>query len=110
MKTRRSYGVLFDRIFWFMMMILPIFIYFTLNYHNPTATMDFFAFVETFSPFTWLSNILDEVTMTAWGETFALSKYLAYAFGVELCHVIYDVCAFIPRLAHKWIGRSVQND
>lgn len=29
---------------------------------------------------------------------------------IEVIHVCFDVMAFIPRLAHKWISKAVQDD
>ena len=80
-----------------------------LNKRNPEAP-GFFVFLDSFSPFTFVSDIFDEVTQAAFKTTFAINKYLAYVAGVEVFHVMFDVVVFIPRLAHKWIGKAVQDE
>ena len=107
---KKNYGKMLDHYFWFIVMLLPVILFVVTRYNNPTASQDFFAFVNTFSPFTFVQDFIDQATQTGTGQTFALSSYLAYVFGVELCHIFYDVLVFIPRLAHKWISKAVQND
>lgn len=36
--------------------------------------------------------------------------YLSYCVNIEIVHVLFDVLVFIPRLAHKWIGKAVQDE
>ena len=106
-KTRTSYKI--DKIFWFIVSVLPILVYLTINKRNPEAP-GFFVFLDSFSPFTFVSDIFDEVTQAAFKTTFAINKYLAYVAGVEVFHVMFDVVVFIPRLAHKWISKAVQDE
>lgn len=35
--------------------------------------------------------------------------YLSYCVNIEIVHVLFDVLVFIPRLAHKWVGKAVQD-
>lgn len=106
-KNRTSYK--FDKFFWTVVMLLPILVYLTVNKQNPEAP-GFFVFLDSFSPFAFISDIFDSVTQTAFNTTFAVNKYLAYVVGVEIYHVMFDVVVFIPRLAHKWISKAVQDD
>ena len=36
--------------------------------------------------------------------------YLSYCVNIEIVHVLFDVLVFIPRLAHKWVGKAVQDE
>ena len=37
-------------------------------------------------------------------------RLLTYFCTIEVIHVYFDVIVFIPRLAHKWISKAVQDD
>ena len=106
-KRRLSYKI--DAVFWFIVSMLPIIVYLILNYRNPSAP-DFFTYVLGFAPFEFIQDILDNVTETAFGAPFRLNAFLSYCVGVEILHVLFDVIVFIPRLAHKWISKAVQDD
>ena len=106
-KKRTAYKI--DKIFWFIVALLPVLVYLTVNKQNASAP-NFFTFLESFSPFSFVSDIFDEVTQTAFNTTFAVNDYLAYVAGVEVFHVMFDVVVFIPRLAHKWISKAVQDE
>lgn len=106
-KKRTAYKL--DKIFWFIVSLLPVLVYLFINKENPSAE-NFFVFLEGFSPFPFISDIFDSVTQSAFNTTFAINDYLAYVIGVEIFHVMFDVVVFIPRLAHKWIEKAVQDD
>lgn len=108
-STKRRLTFKLDAIFWFVVSLLPILVYFVLNYRNPSAP-DFFTYISGFAPFTFIQDILDDVTDLSFGATFKLNAFLAYCVGVEILHVLFDVIVFIPRLAHKWISKAVQDD
>lgn len=107
-KSRFSNKV--EKIFWTVTLALPLIVYLTIYSKSGSSAPSFFSFLETFSPFPYVSNIFDSVTETVFGETFALTNYLSYMVGVEIFHIMYDVIVFIPRLAHKWISKAVQDD
>ena len=111
MKTK-SRGTRFahklDKLFWWIVALMPVFIYLFGNFRNAGASMtDFFAIVPTF-PF--IENILNEVTQLAFGCTFALNVYFSYLVGVEIMHVLFDVIVFIPRFAHKITAKAINFD
>lgn len=108
-STKRRLTFKLDAIFWFIVSLLPILVYFVVNYRNASAP-DFFTYVSGFAPFLFIENILDVVTTTAFGAPFKLNAFLSYCVGVEILHVLFDVIVFIPRLAHKWISKAVQDD
>ena len=107
--TRRRFSYKLDLVFWFIVMMLPIIVYFITSFRNPEA-VGFLTFVADFSPFPFIEEILHDVFALAFGCKFELSGLLAYFVGVEIFHVLFDVIVFIPRLAHKWISKAVQDD
>lgn len=108
-STKRRLSFKLDAMFWFIVSLLPILVYLVVNYRNPAAP-DFFTYISGFAPFAFIQDILDDVTTLAFGSTFNLNTFLAYCVGVEILHVLFDVIVFIPRLAHKWISKAVQDD
>lgn len=108
-STKRRLSYKLDMLFWFLVSVLPILVYLLVNFHNPAAP-DFFEYLSGFAPFSFLEEIFDSVTETAFGSSFRLNSYLAYCVAVEILHVLFDVVVFIPRLAHKWISKAVQDD
>lgn len=107
--SKRRFSYKLDLIFWFIVSFLPILLYLAVNFKNPEA-VGFFEFVSNFSPFPFIANVLDSVSETAFGARFALSGLLSYFVGVEVFHILFDVIVFIPRLAHKWISKAVQDE
>lgn len=107
--SRRRFSYQLDLFFWFIVSMLPIIVYFITAYRNPEA-VGFLEFVTSFSPFPFIENILNEVSQTAFGGTFALSGLLSYFVAVEIFHILFDVIVFIPRLAHKWVAKAVQDE
>lgn len=107
--SKRRFAYRLDMLFWFIVMLLPLIVYYVMNFRNPETT-EFFVFMANFSPFSFIQDVLDSVSETAFGSTFALTSYLGYCVGVEIFHVLFDVIVFIPRLAHKWISKAVQDD
>lgn len=89
-------------------MLLPVFIYIFGHYQDPTVT--FAGFMEMVPTFPFVQEVFDNVSQTAFGQTFEINAYLSYCVGVEIFHVLFDVVVFIPRLAHKWISAAVQDD
>ena len=95
-----------DRALWFVVAILPLIVFYVLNYRQGAST-DFMAFVSSFSPFPFITDVLNNVTSTAFGVEFALNAYFGYLAGVEIMHVLFDVIVFIPRFAHKFLAKAV---
>lgn len=108
-KRKTRFQAKLDYLFWFLIMLLPIFIYLFQCWGN-TPTIGFFDFLSDFSPFPFITDILNNVTQTAFNSTFALNGYIGYCVAVEIIHVLFDVIVFIPRFAHKLIAKAVQDD
>ena len=88
--------------------LLPLFVYFTFNFHNPTVS-DFWQFMADFSPFTFVSDVLDNVTTLLWGYTFDFNIYLSYITGVELFSIFIDFVLWLPRWFRDFFIRGYRN-
>ena len=122
-NTRFSYKL--DKIFWFVISFFPLFswlIYlFSFSDYN-ASPLTFFAWLE--QNFGFLGNISHSVIYSTLFQIFSITSvdslfpvlstslmaFFTYLITVEIVHVIYDVIVFIPRLAHKWISKAVQDD
>jgi hypothetical protein len=122
-NTRFSHKL--DKIFWFIISLLPVFswLFYLFGYvhfsANPSTSVVFF--------FNWLQSnflivdfssnpfysVLSQI-FSAGGAFPLLDANILSLFvwflTVEVIHVCFDVMAFIPRLAHKWISKAVQDD
>lgn len=105
-KSRLAYKL--DKLFWVFVMVLPFVVY--LGSTACVKQPDFLVWFKTFSPFPYVAEIFDKVFETSFNATFPISDYLAYCVGVEILHLMFDVVVFIPRIAHKWIEKAVQDD
>lgn len=94
-----------DTIFWFIASILPIVLYFLLAFRNPAAA-DFATFIQTFR-FPFIADVFESVFSTANMSGVYILDYLSYCVGVEIAHCLFDIVVFIPRFAHKLIGKAV---
>lgn len=121
-NTRFAYRL--DKLFWFFVLMLPVMSWivylFSFNGYGDAQSS-----VISFS--SWLTNhftgtdISENVVYVALNSIFGSSGvfpifrpsflvFFVYLVNVEIIHVFYDVIVFIPRLAHKWISRAVQDD
>ena len=107
MKSKNRFARKLDGIFWFIILLLPVFSYFVC-YYRGTGAPDFFAYCEPFR-FDFIANIFESVFTKAEFGSLPVVSYLSYCVGVEIAHCLFDVIVFIPRLAHKWIGKAVQD-
>ena len=119
-KNRFSYKL--DKLFWFIVAFAPLFCY--LLYVPAKSTSGEPISVALFL----LDNFLSGVEFSAnpvWSAFYQIfskngvfplfgsegALYLFFWFvSVELIHLFFDVIVFIPRLAHKWISKAVQDD
>lgn len=122
-STRFSYKL--DKIFWFVLSFLPLFswllyLFSFSGYANSPLTFyawleQNFAFMGQISNSTIYSTLYQIFSITSVSSLFpalstSLLAFFTYLITVEIVHVIYDVIVFIPRLAHKWISKAVQDD
>lgn len=121
-STRFAYRL--DKVFWFLLLMLPViswcFYLFSFTGYGDTQT-------SLISFGSWLTNqftgsgaqenvvysTLNRVfgpsgVFPIFGPSFLL--FITYLVNVELIHVCFDIIVFIPRLAHKWISKAVQDD
>lgn len=121
-NTRFAYKL--DKIFWFLLTFLPIILYVVYLFANRSGTfLDFNKFLQAIFNYdypTGLSknpvyNVL--FALFSFSDTsvfpvlpFSLLYLFTYMASVEVVHVCFDVIVFIPRLAHKWISKAVQDD
>ena len=122
-NTRFSYKL--DKIFWFIISFFPLFswlIYlFSFSGYNESP-LTFFAWIE--QNFGFVGQVQNSVIYSTIYQIFSITSvnslfpvlstslmaFFTYLITVEIVHVIYDVIVFIPRLAHKWISKAVQDD
>lgn len=129
MRTRKISDTRFsqklDKIFWFIISFLPVFSwllylygYVHLNVDPGTSVIRFSNWLQSnFLIVNLASNPFYSVLSRIFGsggafplfDTNALSIFVWF-LTVEIIHVCFDVIVFIPRLAHKWISKAVQDD
>ena len=122
-NTRFSYKL--DKIFWFVISFFPLFswlIYLFSFTSYTTSPLTFFAWLE--QNFGFLGEVSGSAIYSTLYQIFSITSaaslfpvlstsllaFFTYLITVEIVHVIYDVIVFIPRLAHKWISKAVQDD
>lgn len=122
-STRFSYKL--DKIFWFVISFFPLFswliyLFSFSDYAKPPLA--FYAWLE--QNFGFMGNITKSVIYSTFYRIFSIASvdslfpvlssslmaFFTYLVTVEIVHVLYDIIVFIPRLAHEWISKAVQND
>lgn len=122
-NTRFSYKL--DKIFWFIISFFPLFswLLYLFSFSSYTASpLTFYAWLE--KNFAFLGQVSHSIIYSTLYQIFSITSvsslfpvlstslmaFFTYLITVEIVHVIYDVMVFIPRLAHKWISKAVQDD
>lgn len=119
-KNRFSYKL--DKIFWWIVALAPLFCYFLYVPFksisgDPVSVAGFL--LDNFLSYTVFGNnpiwvafyriFSKDGVFPLFGDERAM--YIFFWFiSVELVHLFFDVIVFIPRLAHKWISKAVQDD
>lgn len=122
-NTRFSHKL--DKIFWFIISFLPViswlvylYGYVHLNTDPGTSVIRFSNWLQSnFLLVDFPSNPFYSVLSQIFGpggkfpllDTNTLSLFV-WLLTIEVIHVCFDIIVFIPRLAHKWISKAVQND
>lgn len=120
-KNRFSYKL--DKLFWFFIQIFPLLCF---AVYCIAGTRGQEVIVPTFNSFLvklgfnyQQGNIFYSVLAQLFGsmgvlplfvDSGGIILYLTYVLTMEVLHVCFDVMVFIPRLAHKWISKAVQDD
>lgn len=110
-KTLEKY---LDRLFWFILLILPLLILLVTNRWTESS------FISVLSQFNINNtNIIYSVLNDIFGsngilpfvntvETSVVLLYLSYMVLIELVHIVVDVILFLPRIAVKLLDGAVE--
>lgn len=124
-KTTSRFAFKLDKIFWFVISLFPLFswLVYLFSFSSYAASpLTFFAwldqnfgFMGQISKSAIYSTLYQIFSITSVDSLFptlstSLIAFFTYLVTIEILHVIYDVIVFIPRLAHKWISKAVQDD
>lgn len=124
-KTTSRFAFKLDKFFWFVISFFPLFswLIYLFSFSSYTASpLTFLAWIEQNFGFMGkvqqsaiYSTLYQLFTITSVESLFpslstSLMAFFTYLVTVEIVHVVYDIIVFIPRLAHKWISKAVQND
>nr|DAW31738.1 MAG TPA: hypothetical protein [Inoviridae sp.] len=124
-KTTSRFAFKLDKIFWFVISFFPLFswLIYLFSFSSYTASpLTFFAWLD--QNFGFMGQIQNSVIYSTLYQIFSITSvdslfpvlstslmaFFTYLATVEIVHVVYDVIVFIPRLAHKWISKAVQDD
>lgn len=125
---KRTLAEIWDKIFWGIIYLLPIIIYMTiLALYKPDYQGDFSFFITLFNDvidgFMSSDNpiylvfeqvlggmVINDEGWIMFGWYSPIIGYLTYCALISIAHVFFDIMVFIPRLAHKWLGKSTQQD
>lgn len=124
-KTTSRFAFKLDKFFWFVISFFPLFswlIYLFSASSYTTSPLTFYAWLDQYFGFMGqiqksaiYSTLYQIFSITSVNSLFpalstALMAFFTYLVTIEIVHVVYDVIIFIPRLAHKWISKAVQDD
>lgn len=121
--TKNRFAYKLDKLFWFFIQIFPL-VCFTVYCIAGTRGSE--VVVPTFNSFLiklgfnyQQGNVFYNVLAQLFGangvfplfvDSGGVILYLTYVLTMEVLHVCFDVIVFIPRLAHQWISKAVQDD
>lgn len=120
--TKNRFDFKLDKVFWWIVALAPLFCYFLYVPFKsisgePVSVAGFL--LDNFLSDTVFGNnpiwsafyriFSKDGVFPLFGDEGAM--YIFFWFiSVELIHLFFDVIIFVPRLAHKWISKAVQND
>lgn len=119
-NTRFAYKV--DKFFWFFISFAPLIFYalYLLSHFKQSEYFSFYVFLSNYlGLFFSSSSVFSSLLSTIFGPSGVFPVFSAqsgwlvffsYLATIEVVHVLFDVMIFIPRLAHKWISKAVQDD
>lgn len=124
-KTTSRFAFKLDKIFWFIIAFFPLFSWLIYLFSFSSYAKDpltFFAWLDQY--FGFMGQVHKSVIYSTFYQIFSITSvdslfpvlptslmaFFTYLVTVEIIHVVFDVIVFIPRLAHKWISKAVQND
>lgn len=119
-NTRFSYKL--DKIFWFFISFAPLIFYalYLVAHFKQSEYFSFYVFLSNYLGLFFSSdNVLSSIFLSILGPSGIFPVFsnqsgwlvlFSYLATVEVIHTLFDIIVFIPRLAHKWISKAVQND
>lgn len=124
-KNRFSYKL--DKLFWWLVALMPFIGYFGVVAFNgltlapgeaAVPSLPNFMYQYVFSGASFEGNPVWYILSNLFGSNGVFpiftnqSSLLVFNWFivVEIIHVCFDIIVFIPRLAHKWISKAVQDD
>lgn len=119
-NTRFAYRL--DKLFWFFISLAPLLFYafYLVSNSNQSEYFSFYVFLSNYLGLFFSSNnVFSSMFLTIFGSSgifpvFSAQSgwlvFFSYLATIEVVHVLFDVMIFIPRLAHKWISKAVQDD
>lgn len=122
--TKNRFGYKLDKLFWWIVTLFPIFAYLffliTASLNQVTSEITFAIFLnERLGIFQSMNSTISIPFYRIFGpngiipmfsNNSGLIQLFSYFVSVEVLHVLFDIIVFIPRLAHKWISKAVQDD
>lgn len=122
--TKNRFAYKLDKLFWWIITLFPIFAYLlfliTASLNQVTSEITFAIFLnERLGIFQSMNSTVSIPFYQIFGpngiipmfsKNSGLIQLFAYFVSVEIVHVLFDILVFIPRLAHKWISKAVQDD
>ena len=123
-KTTNRFASRLDKVFWFLLTFLPVILYTVYLFADRSGTfLGFEKFFQTVLNYDYPTGMANNpiykvfYALFSFSDTaifpilpFSLLYLFSYMATVEIIHVCFDVVVFIPRLAHKWISKAVQDD
>lgn len=95
---------LVDHVLWALVWLFPV-ISFLISFWHTGTTEVLLDYVDQHFAWSFIKDIFDNVWLSAFGSTPALSGYISYLTMVEIAHCFFDAMVFIPRFAHDLIDK-----
>ena len=119
-NTRFCYKL--DKMFWLFISLAPLIFYalYLVAHFKQSEYFSFYVFLSNYLGLFFSSNnVFSSVFSSILGPSGIFPVFsnqsgwlvlFSYLATVEVIHALFDVVVFIPRLAHKWISKAVQDD
>lgn len=119
-NTRFAYRL--DKLFWFFISFAPLIFYalYLVSHFKQSEYFSFYVFLSNhlglfFSSSSVFSSLFSTIlgpsgVFPVFSSQSGWLVFFSYLATIEVVHVLFDVMIFIPRLAHKWISKAVQDD
>lgn len=123
--TKNRFCYKLDKTFWWIVALLPVLCYILYVGFGDvrTSTGSLYTLPDFFVSFImngvgFSGNVVWKALSEIFGSSGVFPIFVSdsplflfnWFIWVELFHLFFDVIVFIPRLAHKWISKAVQDD